>query len=117
MSYRKPEWDWTLELRRAQAGGVSDVSADAVMEAVNSLNNVNIDNSATVPLFSNKWIEKTAKNTVIGALSMAPPTFGSSTQHSASAPGGGDYYPGTAPGFVVGCTPEIIDECFQKYLF
>jgi cleavage and polyadenylation specificity factor subunit 4 len=143
MSFRKPEWDWSAELARAQAGGRSFLSAQDLLRVVAELNG----GEPMHPLLSKAWVDKTARVAMIGAQTMGNPSF---TPRHAFQPGGGggpgaaphgafprpgagpgamagpggagpqavaDYYPGSVPGFVVGCTPDIMDECFTKRVF
>lgn len=129
MTYRKPEWDWTAELLRAQLGGRNTLSAQEIKAAIEKENSD--DPEVRGPLFSPQWIEKTTRGPLFGGLSGAGrfPFHGGGAGATAAmiprGPGpapavglpviGGDYYPGVIPGFVVGCTTDMLDECFNRY--
>lgn len=129
MSSRKPKWDWTAELTRAQNGAHSSIPMAELVAAAAQLKEESVDSDITTlpPLFKRAWEERMARTNVVGGVTSAPTMFPPRQVGSAAAPvtvqgtapslGGGDYYPGVQPGFVVGCTPDILDECFQRRLF
>lgn len=132
LSFRKPEWDWSAELPRAQNGGNNSIPMPELMAAATQIKTEGADRDvgSLAPLFKDAWISRTARNIMIGATTPAYNSFPPRVQHMLAAPVGaptravegppgvgGDYYPGIQPGYVVGCTPDIIDECFQRKLF
>lgn len=110
-AYRKPEWDWTTELTKAQSGGQNIMSQDDVIAAAAKATN----NSE--PLFSADWIIKATKvpgGPGTNPIHSGPPAFSPRSTNIVPAPQQQDYYPGSIPGFVVGCTTDILEECFQR---
>jgi hypothetical protein len=114
-AFRKPEWDWTTELTKAQSGGQNTMSQDDVIAAAAKATN----NSE--PLFSADWIAKATKipGSASNSIYGGPAAFSPRTVPSNVAPAvqQQDYYPGSIPGFVVGCTTDILEECFQRFIF
>eukprot|EP00602_Paraphysomonas_sp_CaronLab_P001533 CAMPEP_0185030436 /NCGR_PEP_ID=MMETSP1103-20130426/17406_1 /TAXON_ID=36769 /ORGANISM="Paraphysomonas bandaiensis, Strain Caron Lab Isolate" /LENGTH=646 /DNA_ID=CAMNT_0027565573 /DNA_START=216 /DNA_END=2154 /DNA_ORIENTATION=+ len=112
IAYRKPEWDWHADIERASC----TISDNGTLTAVSPPAPPSPDPTI---LFSMQWIQQ-AFSGGHGRGDDARGRGGPRNHHAPpgdAAGGGGDYYGGNLPGFVVGCTPQMMQECFARSLF
>jgi hypothetical protein len=132
IAYRKPEWDWARDIARASPVPVP-ASEGADTRLADLLPREWIDKLAQGPSASSKSFGANA-NYSIGLRGVVHGSHAASAGAAAATVGGmqsqqyapehlqqhqhpviiDSYYPGHIPGFVVGCTSDMMEECFNK---